>query len=74
MNDRDDIMTAHDVAEWLQVSLVTVRRWTSSCYIPHVKVGRIVRFQKGVIDNWLAKRSSNGRTRRVPEVTLPVFR
>ena len=69
----NDLLTAEEVMEWLKVSLVTIRRWTSSGYIPHVRLGmRMVRYRKEDIETWLAKRSSPGRARRVPEVILPV--
>ena len=51
----NDLLTAEEVMGWLKVSLVTIRRWTSSGYIPHVKLGlRMVRYRKEDIDAWLA--------------------
>ena len=69
----NDLLTAEEVMGWLKVSLVTIRRWTSSGYIPHVKLGlRMVRYRKEDIDAWLAKRATAGRAKRIPEVILPI--
>ena len=69
----NDLLTADEVMGWLKVSLVTIRRWTSSGYIPHVKLGlRMVRYRKEDIDAWLAKRATAGRAKRIPEVILPI--
>jgi predicted DNA-binding transcriptional regulator AlpA len=42
-----------DVAEYLQLSEHTLRRLTAGNFIPHVKFYRAVRFQPGVIRNWV---------------------
>ena len=70
-----NLLTAEEVMAWLKVSLVTIRRWTSSGYIPHVKLGlRMVRYRKEDIEAWLAKRANSGRTKRIPEVVLPIVK
>ena len=43
MNDR--LLDAREVAEWLGVPVSWVRESTRSGTIPHVRLGRYVRFQ-----------------------------
>ena len=70
-----NLLTAEEVMAWLKVSLVTIRRWTSSGYIPHMKLGlRMVRYRKEDIEAWLAKRANSGRAKRIPEVVLPTVK
>jgi len=69
----DDLLLAEEIAEWMKVSVITIRRWTSSGFIPHVRIGqRMVRYRKRDLDSWVNKRSSLGRQHRIPEVMIPV--
>ena len=68
----DNIMLAPEVASWLRVSLITVRKWTSSGFIPCVRFGRAVRYNRRDVESWLLKRSLAGRVKRIPEVILSV--
>lgn len=73
MIENNDLMTAEEVRKLLKVSLVTVRRWTSSGYIPHVQLGlRMVRYRRDSIEQWLRKGSLPGRSSRIPRVVLPL--
>ena len=55
-------MTVQEVAMYLSVSPGTIRNWVSRRYIPYVKRGRVVRFHRGRIDEWLSRNASRGRT------------
>ena len=73
MKENDDVMTAEEVSELLKVSLVTVWRWTSSGYLPHMHLGlRMVRYRRDMIEKWMNKKSQAGHQNRIPEVVLPV--
>ncbi|MBI2118591.1 MAG: helix-turn-helix domain-containing protein [Elusimicrobia bacterium] len=74
MNEEiDDLLLAEEIAEWMKVSVITIRRWTSSGFIPHVRIGqRMVRYRKKDLDSWLNKRSTSGRQNRIPDVMIPV--
>ena len=76
MNEEiNDLLLAEDIAEWMKVSLITIRRWTSNGFIPHMRIGqRMVRYREVDIENWLNKCSFSGRRQRVPEVVMPVER
>jgi len=53
-----------EVAELLGVRLSTIYSWTHTGFIPHVKVGRLLRFRMDEITTWISKRSCTGRTTR----------
>ncbi len=59
-----ELFTAQEVADFLKVKLSTIRNWTHIQYIPHVKIRASVRYSRSDIEDWLRKRSVEGRTRR----------
>jgi excisionase family DNA binding protein len=44
--------TVLQVADYLQVKPSTVYRWVNSGEIPFLRVGRLLRFKKSLLDNW----------------------
>jgi excisionase family DNA binding protein len=61
------LLTCNEVANLLGVKPSTIYQWTHQGYIPHIKLGRVVRFRQDDIAKWLDKRADGGRTsRRVP--------
>lgn len=48
-----EVMTAKQLAEYLQVNQLTIYKRVRLGVIPVVKVGRALRFKKDVIDKWL---------------------
>ncbi len=62
----ENLLTPQEIADVLGVSKSTIYQWTHQEYIPHVKLGRFVRFRQSVIEKWIEKRESCGRqTRRI---------
>lgn len=49
----DRLLTVQQVAELLQVKLSTIYKWTHEGSIPHLKLGRLVRFREDDILEWL---------------------
>jgi len=49
-------LTAKQVAKYLQVKPLTVYQWARTNKIPAVKIGRIWRFKKNIIDSFLEKK------------------
>ncbi|MDP2945701.1 MAG: helix-turn-helix domain-containing protein [Atribacterota bacterium] len=49
----EEYLTAKQVAKYLQVKPLTVYQWARTNKIPAVKIGRIWRFKKEVIDSFL---------------------
>jgi len=58
----EKLLTIKDVAELLDVKISTLYYWVHIGYIPHVKVGKLVRFRECDIENWINKRASPGRS------------
>jgi excisionase family DNA binding protein len=57
--NRESLLTKKDIADYLQISIRTLDTWVCQNKIPHLKIGRAVRFDKKVIDKWLEE-NSNG--------------
>jgi len=49
----DKLISPAELAETLGISIETVYAWTSQKKLPYIKLGRLVRFRKDEIDNWL---------------------
>lgn len=64
------ILNPEQVSELLQVKLSTIYQWTHQDYIPHYKVGRLVRFNEIEIMNWLKRNQSDGRDVHRVEIEL----
>ena len=52
-----------ELASFLGVKLSTIYNWTHIGYIPHVKMGKLLRFRKDSIDEWLKKQERKGRSK-----------
>jgi excisionase family DNA binding protein len=63
-----ELLDTKQVAEWLNVKETTIRKWTHYGFIPHIKIGRCVRFQERDIEKWLQERTVKGRTTLAPEI------
>lgn len=47
-----DVMTVQEVAEYLRLNQMTVYKLAQNGKIPAVKVGRVWRFRRDLIDEW----------------------
>ena len=54
------LLTVKEVAEYLSVKPVTVRRKAKSGEIPSIKIGNRLRFDKQQIDGWVLQRTKGG--------------
>ncbi len=50
-------------AAYLGIALGTLRNWTSAKFVPYVKRGGIVRYNRDALDRWLLKAERPGRPR-----------
>ncbi len=66
----DRLLTPEQISDLLGVKLSTIYQWTHIKYIPHVKLGRFVRFKEQEIIQWLDSKSSNGRVKRAVDISL----
>ncbi|GAG51139.1 unnamed protein product, partial [marine sediment metagenome] len=48
-----EVMTARQLADYLQINLQVLYRYIRQGLIPVAKLGKTVRFKKSVIDHWL---------------------
>lgn len=52
----DEVLTAEEVAAYLRIHLITVRRWCRQGELPAAKVGRSYRIRRVDLDRWWAER------------------
>jgi len=55
----EEYLTTKQVAKYLQVKPLTVYQWAKSNKIPAIKIGRIWRFKREAIDNFLENQLKN---------------
>lgn len=58
------LLTTDQLAQHLNIKESTIYNWTHIGYIPHIKLGRLVRFDMDRVAKWLRNKSVRGRTRR----------
>ena len=49
------IMTTKEMAEYLKLHAITICKLCKEGKIPSIRIGRVWRFDKDVIDAWIAK-------------------
>ena len=59
----EGLLTPDDLAEMLGVKKSTVYQWTHVGYVPHVKIGRFVRFRRADVKRWLSAQRRGGKIR-----------
>lgn len=52
----DKLLTIDELAEYLTVKKSTIYQWVHLRLIPHMKVGRLLRFKEEDIKKWLASK------------------
>jgi excisionase family DNA binding protein len=50
-----ELLDITDVSEYLGVKVSTLYSWTEGALLPHYRLGRLVKFKKSDIDEWLEK-------------------
>jgi len=58
------------MAEYLGVKVSTIYQWTHIGYIPHMKLGRFVRFKEKDVIKWLESKTNNGRKTKKIDIPL----
>jgi len=66
----DKLLTTDEVADFLNVTPACVRKWVHLGFIPTVKLGRVVRFERSAIEEWVKAKSELGRLTRRVEVEV----
>ncbi len=61
-NSNEDWIDITEASEYLKVSIDTIRAWIKKDpNFPAYKVGRLWRFRKTDLDNWVKSGATNGR-------------
>lgn len=63
-----ELMTPQELAAYLDIRLNTVYTWTHQNMIPYVKVGRLLRFRRSDVNDWLSQRSHKAHSR--PNISI----
>jgi len=50
-----EIMTTNEIAEYLKLHPITICKCAAEEKIPAIRIGSVWRFDKNVIDKWIAK-------------------
>jgi excisionase family DNA binding protein len=64
----DKLLTPQEIADCLGVRPSTIYQWTHQGFIPHVKVGRLLRFRENQVLRWLEDHKEKGRKNRKVDV------
>lgn len=56
------LLTIKQVAEKLQVSEITIRRWLANRTISSIKLPQGIRFREEWVEGWLEKRTIKAKT------------
>jgi excisionase family DNA binding protein len=62
------LLDTAEIAEQLGMSVSTIRKWVHFGFIPHIKLGRAVRFREKDIETWIEERTEKGRASLAPEI------
>ncbi|NOX98115.1 MAG: helix-turn-helix domain-containing protein [Nitrospirae bacterium] len=49
----EKLLTPEELSKLLKVKLSTIYNWSHLEFIPHVKIGRLLRFREVEIDKWI---------------------
>jgi excisionase family DNA binding protein len=63
---RDPLLTADEVAELLRVTRAWVYTETRARRIPHVRLGRYVRYRRSAVETWVAELEAASTGRYAP--------
>jgi len=57
----EKLLTPQEIADILGVQPSTIYQWTHQGYIPHVKIGKFVRFKEKDVEKWVERKEESGR-------------
>jgi excisionase family DNA binding protein len=58
MGEIETFLDVQQVAQYLKLSVATIRKWVLNRRIPYKKIGRAVRFSSLEIEEWLISKCS----------------
>jgi excisionase family DNA binding protein len=66
----DKLLKIGEVADLLSVTPSCIRKWVSLQFIPTVRLGRLVRFDRLAVEKWVKTKSDPGRLNRRVEIKM----
>jgi excisionase family DNA binding protein len=71
MRESTDLLTVPEVAQILRVQESTVYTWAETGVLPYYRVGRLLRFDRSQVQDWLTGRGNRraDRTGSSPQVS-----
>ena len=51
------LLTIQQAAEYTGIKAQTLYKWVSERKVPHIKLGRLLRFDHRLLDEWLARKT-----------------
>ena len=57
------VLTLEQVAEKLQLSPAWLYRKCKSGVLPHIRIGKVIRFREKDLDDWLSSNFNKGKTK-----------
>lgn len=71
-NNSGILLTLHELSEWLHISPSTIYKWVHYGFIPYIKLGGSLRFDRLQVERWYRRRQRKGRARlRLDTSVLP---
>ena len=58
----EKLLTINQICESLQVSRSLVYKWVHYDFVPHVKIGTMLRFRESELEKWLKRLEKRGRS------------
>jgi len=59
----ENLLTAKHIADKLGVKCSTVYQWVHMGFMPHLRIGKCIRFNENDIEKWISRRKAEGRIR-----------
>jgi len=56
-----EIMTSKEVAEYLKLNQITVCKYAAEGKIPAIRIGKVWRFDRELIEEWISGNQQAGR-------------
>lgn len=56
-DDVPELLTVAEVARWLRFDVRTIYRWVHEEQLPHVRLGRSLRFTRADVEAWMRRRA-----------------
>ena len=61
------IMTTKEVSEYLKLHEITILKYAAQGKIPAIRIGRVWRFNKEVIDRWISERTKQSSIHEIDQ-------